>query len=120
MRHDIVEIVASNEYASQLVTAVAQSAYFYSHLSSVEIDLSSYPSESRTIGDARIFVQVESLMQSVLENSGRRESMETIYHQNGLLCLGIVECREYFCGEALSATVAGSNLEVVKDAWLKL
>ena len=120
MRHDIVEVVACNEYARQLVTAVTQAAYFHSHLSAVEVDLSSYPSEGRTIGDARIFVKIESLMQSVLEDSGRRKTMETIHHENGLQCLGIVECREYLCGEALSATVAGCYLKVVKYARFEL
>ena len=62
----IVEVVAGNELACQLVTAVAQASPFDTHLGAVEVDLPPYEAEGGPIGDAGVVVEVEPLMQSVL------------------------------------------------------
>ena len=46
--------------------------------------------------------------------------MEAVDHQNGMLCPGIVQCRQHLGRKALAAAVAGYHLEVVEQVGLQL
>ena len=87
---DVVEVIAGNELSCQFFTTVAQSSVLIAHLTAVEINLAAYPAKRRTIGYARIFVQVETLFRECVTDGWRGNSVESVHHHHRMRCLRII------------------------------
>ena len=116
VRHDVVEVVAGNEHAGQLVAAVAQTAVLIAHLLAVEVKLTAYPPVCGATGDAGVLVQVEALSLAVVDDGGRGDAVEVVDNEHRVAGTGGIARREYLAGETLATLVDGRDAEVVQLA----